>query len=106
MSLFLAAAAAVVVPATQIDLASPTIYVSKEARSAIASGMAQRLACIDLPTRSRKYRTACLTPAEWQAAATRAEFDRRRASQWPEAIQGLPNQPVPAQSSLYQSGPR
>lgn len=102
MGLLLASAiAATIVPAAQVDLSSPTTYVSNPARAAIADGSVANLACVDLPKRSRKYRIACVTSAEWQKAAQWAVFDARR-NRGP-AYEQFFYQPVPPQASPYQS---
>lgn len=79
MSLLLASAlAAKLVAAGDIDLASPTIFISADARAAIADGTAKRLICLDAPERSRKFRSACLTSAEWQKTVARVQEVKRR----------------------------
>lgn len=104
MSLLLASAivSASVLPAAQIDLSSPTIYVSRDARAAIADGSVARLACLDLPARSRKYRIACLTPAEWEKAAQESQRAGQRA-RTPEELNGLPHTAPPIPAVPYQT---
>ena len=107
MSLLLAATiAAQVVPIAQIDLAARELYISPAARAAIDARAVTSLVCVDLPERSRKFRAACLTQNEWQAAVKfSAEADRRTLT--PEAMNGLPNTPGPSQSTGYEAaGPR
>ena len=109
MSLLLATAiiSASVIPSAEIDLTSPAIYISEQARAGIADGTVARLACLDLPKRSRKYRTACLTPAEWDKAAQESKRagDRSRTA---EELNGLPFSQGPSQLTGYESagGPR
>lgn len=103
MSLFLAATALVqVVPIAQIDLAAPNLYVSPAARAAVDTRAVTSLICLDLPARSRKYRTACLTPVEWDKAAEESKREARRP-RTPEELNGLrysapPIPPVPYQT--------
>lgn len=79
MSLLLATAlAASLVAAADMDLDSPTIFVSEQARVAVASGTSPQLVCVDLPERSRQFRSACVTNAEWQQAVQLAEVAARR----------------------------
>jgi hypothetical protein len=108
MSLLLASViAANVVPVAEIDLASTTVYISDSAREAVDAGTVQRFVCFDLPERSRKFRSACLTSTEWQLAVAQTKRSQRRA-RTSEEIAGLMQQPVPIHNSLYQStsGPR
>lgn len=95
-------AAVTIVPIGHIDLGSPTVYVSQQARAAIADGHVATLACLELPERSRKFRTACLTSGEWDKAVKSAAVTRR-GGRGP-AYDFFPYQPVPQQSSPYQSG--
>lgn len=108
MSLLLASAiVANVVPVADIDLSSPTVYVSDAAREAIATGTVERFVCFDLPKRSLKFRSACLSSAEWQLAVAQSKSSQRRA-RTPEEMAGISQQPVPLQNSPYEStsGPR
>lgn len=98
MSLLLASAlAASLMTPAGIDLDSPTIFVSEQARAAVASGTAPQFVCVDLPERSRKFRSACVTTAEWQQAVQLAEVAaRRRKMGW--RSHGLLPQPLPSQN--------
>lgn len=96
MSLLLSFAAASLVAVADIDLASPTIFVSPESREAVASGTAQELVCFDVSGRSRKFRTACVTSAEWQEAVQLAEVAARRGKTGGRQDALLP-QPLPSQ---------
>ena len=100
MSLLLASAvAATLVAAADVDLNSPTIFVSGDARAQVADGTVKRLICLDLPERS-KFRSACLTSAEWNEAVRRTEFAERRRKVGGRG-DGLLPQPLPSQ--LYPS---
>lgn len=62
---FLIAPALMLVPVAEIDLASSSVFVSKETRALIAEGKVDRLVCGQLPDGAdRRYRTACLTNDE------------------------------------------
>lgn len=73
----IAAVSVNLIAAADIDLTSPAIYVSADAREAIASGTANTLSCLELPKRSRKFRVACVTAEEWQKAAGYAAVTER-----------------------------
>lgn len=76
--IFLFAATATLVAAASVDTSSPSIYVSPTTRAAIAQGSVDSLTCVELPRRSRQYRTACLSAMEWQQAAKQAELVAQR----------------------------
>ena len=97
--LFLASAlAANVVAAADIDLASSSVFMSADARAAVADGTVTKLICLDVSGRSSKFQSACLTSAEWHKAVelSRLTSRNKRPS---GGIHGLLPQPLPSQLS-------
>lgn len=103
MSFVLLAAASLASTSGAVDPTSPTVFVSAAARAALTEGPDTDLTCVNLPARSRTYRTACMTGAEWQKAQKLAAYDRRTIKT-PEMMQGITQQPGPLQTSPYQAG--
>lgn len=70
MSLVLLASAAAlnVVAVADIDLQSSNVFVSADARDAIARGEVTKLICLDVSARRSKFSSACLTSGEWHKA--------------------------------------
>ena len=95
--LLLASVAAVnVVAVAEIDLASPAVFVSADARNSIANGTVTKLICLDVSGRTSKFSSACLTSSEWHKAV---ELSRTggRAKGPSGGIHGLLPHPLPSQ---------